>query len=61
MRRRVVVSPDEVWSPSPPRADAAPEPPQHTFYAPILLVAAISTGLLLTFMAAIALLVLLRR
>lgn len=58
-----MVSPDEVWSPQPPRTDAEPEPepPQHTFYAPILLVAALSTGLLLAFMAAIALLILLRR
>ena len=56
-----MVSPDEVWSPQPPRTEAEPEPPQHTFYAPILLVAALSTGLLLAFMAAIALLILLRR
>ena len=62
-RRTVVVDPEDVWPP--PGNGAAgslgPEPAQHTFAAPILLVTGLSAALLALLIALVALVLWLRR
>ena len=60
--RAVVVTPDQVWSqprrdPGPP----APEPAHQTFYAPLVLVVALSSVLLTLALAALALVIWVKR
>ncbi len=61
--RTVVVTPDQVWSQprSEPPGPPAPEPARQTFYAPLVLVVALSSVLLTLALAALALVIWVKR